>query len=328
MNISSIDRRKVLEMIQRFGLFFVIILMVLLMRFVLEPIIIPDRPPVFLTGGNIVNVLRQVSMNGIMAVGITFVILTGGIDLSIGAIVAVTSVIAGYHLDHGGTWQMAFALGMTGALIFGITNGILIAVGGLPPFIATLATQAIARGFALVYSNGRPYLILDDKFLNIGKGSSLGIPNPIWLLLTVCLLAYIVLTFTVFGRHVYAFGGNRQAAKLAGVRIKLVEIAVYVIAGVLAGLTAIILTARISSGQPTAGQGYELDAIAAAAIGGTSMIGGSGTVGGTIMGFIIIGIMINSMTLLGVSSYYQQIVKGFIIIAAVMLDMVIKRRGK
>jgi ribose/xylose/arabinose/galactoside ABC-type transport system permease subunit len=169
---------------------------------------------------------------------------------------------------------------------------------------------------------------LNDRFLNIGKGSSLGIPNPIWILLVVCILAYIVLNFTVFGRHIYALGGNRQAAKLAGVRTKLVEIAVYVIVGVLAGVTAIILTARISSGQPTAGQGYELDAIAATAIGGTSMIGGSGTVGGTIMGFIIIGIMINSLTLLGVSSFYQQIVKGFIIITAVMLDMAIKRRGK
>jgi ribose/xylose/arabinose/galactoside ABC-type transport system permease subunit len=163
--------------------------------------------------------------------------------------------------------------------------------------------------------------------LAIGKGSFLGIPNPIWILLIVCLLAYIILNFTIFGRHVYAFGGNKQAAKLAGVRTKVVEISVYTISGFLAGISAIILSARISSGQPTAGQSYELDAIAAAAIGGTSMIGGSGTLGGTIMGFIIIGIMINSLTLLGVSSFYQQIVKGIIIIGAVMLDMQIKKRN-
>jgi ribose/xylose/arabinose/galactoside ABC-type transport system permease subunit len=149
----------------------------------------------------------------------------------------------------------------------------------------------------------------------------LGVPNPIWILAMVCVLAFVVLSFTVFGRHIYAFGGNRQTAKLAGVRTHLVEISVYVISGLLAGITAVILSARISSGQPTAGTGYELDAIAATAIGGTSMVGGLGTLGGTVMGFIIIGIMSNSLTLLNVSSFYQQIVKGTIIIIAVMLDM-------
>jgi ribose/xylose/arabinose/galactoside ABC-type transport system permease subunit len=310
--------KKGQSLLQRFGLLLVIILLSVYMSIV---------RPVFLTSGNLVNVLRQVSMNGILAVGITFVILTGGIDLSVGAVVAVTSVIAGRMLDEGHGIVAAITLGMLAALIFGLMNGSLIAIGRIPPFIATLSTMAIARGFALVYSNGRPYLIQRETFLAIGKGSSMGVPNPIWILLVVCVLAFIVLNFTVFGRHVYAFGGNRQAAKLAGVRTKLIEISVYTIAGVLAGITAIILSARISSGQPTAGQGFELDAIAAAAIGGTSMIGGSGTIGGTIMGFIIIGIMINSLTLLGVSSFYQQIVKGFIIIAAVMLDMQMKRRG-
>ena len=310
--------KKGQSLIQRFGLLLVIVILSAVMSFV---------RPVFLTSGNLINVLRQVSMNGVLAIGITFVILTGGIDLSIGSVVAVTSVIAGRLLEEGHSIAAAIAFSMSAALLFGLFNGFLIAVGGLPPFIATLSTMAIARGFALVYSNGRPYLIQREAFLAIGKGSSLGVPNPIWILLVVCALAYITLNFTVFGRHVYAFGGNRQAAKLAGVRTRLVEISVYTITGFLAGLTAIILSARISSGQPTAGQSYELDAIAAAAIGGTSMVGGSGTVGGTIMGFIIIGIMINSLTLLGVSSFYQQIVKGFIIIAAVMLDMQMKRRS-
>jgi ribose/xylose/arabinose/galactoside ABC-type transport system permease subunit len=311
--------KKGMSLIQRFGLLLFIIILSVAMSIV---------RPVFLTSENLINVLRQVSMNGILAMGITFVILTGGIDLSIGAVVAVTSVIVGKLLDQGHGVTSAIAWGMLAALIFGIANGLLIAIGQLPPFIATLSTMAIGRGFALVYSNGRPFLILNEQFLAIGKGSSLGVPNPIWILLVVCSLAYILLNFTVFGRHVYAFGGNKQAARLAGVRTKLVEITVYTICGVLAGITAIILTARISSGQPTAGQSYELDAIAATAIGGTSMIGGSGTIGGTIMGFIIIGIMINSLTLLGVSSFYQQIVKGFIIIAAVMLDMQMKRREK
>jgi ribose/xylose/arabinose/galactoside ABC-type transport system permease subunit len=302
---------------RRFGLLLFIILLFVVMSII---------RPVFLTSGNLINVLRQVSMNGILAVGMTFVILTGGIDLSVGAVVAVTSVIAGRLMEEGHGIAAAMAYGMLAALVFGLMNGFLIALGGLPPFIATLSTMAIARGVALVYSNGRPYLIQLETFLAIGKGSFLGVPNPIWILLVVCALAFVVLNFTIFGRHVYAFGGNRQAAKLAGVRTKLVEISVYTIAGVLAGITAIILSARISSGQPTAGQSFELDAIAAVAIGGTSMAGGSGTIGGTIMGFIIIGIMINSLTLLGVSSFYQQIVKGFIISAAVMIDMQMKRR--
>jgi ribose/xylose/arabinose/galactoside ABC-type transport system permease subunit len=312
------NSNRITNVLQKFGLLAVILVLVIVMSFV---------KPVFMTSGNIINVLRQVSMNGILAVGITFVILTGGIDLSVGSIVAVTSVISGRLLEEGHSFVAAVCFGMAAAFAFGFFNGILIAVGGLPPFIATLSTMAIARGTALVYSEGRPYLILHEGFLAIGKGSTLGIPNPIWILLAVCVIAYILLNFTIFGRHVYALGGNRQASKLAGVRTKLVESSVYVISGVLAGITAIILSARISSGQPISGQGYELDAIAATAIGGTSMVGGSGTVGGTIMGFIIIGIMINSLTLLNVSSFYQQIVKGCIIIVAVMLDMQAKRRS-
>jgi ribose/xylose/arabinose/galactoside ABC-type transport system permease subunit len=307
------------NIIQRFGLLLVIIVLMTIMSFV---------RPVFLTSGNLVNVLRQVSMNGVLAVGITFVIMTGGIDLSIGSIVAVTSVIIGRLLEQGHGLPLAISLGMIAAILFGLVNGLLIAFGKLPPFIATLSTMSIARGFAMVYSNGRPYLIQVESFLAIGKGSSFGVPNPIWILLAVCVIAYIILNFTIFGRHVYAFGGNRQAAKLAGVRTRLTEVMVYVISGTLAGITAIILSARISSGQPTAGQSYEMDAIAATAIGGTSMLGGSGSLGGTIMGFIILGIMINSLTLLGVSSFYQQIVKGFIIIAAVMLDMQIKSKSR
>jgi ribose/xylose/arabinose/galactoside ABC-type transport system permease subunit len=310
--------KKAGTLLQKFGLLLVIIILVAVMSFL---------KPVFLTSGNIINVLRQVSMNGIIAVGITFVILTGGIDLSVGSIVAVTSVIAGRLMEQGSSVPFAIAMGMIAALAFGLLNGILISVGGLPPFIATLSSMTIARGFALVYSNGRPYLIQNVAFKAIGQGSSLGVPNPIWILLIVCVVAYILLNFTIFGRHVYAFGGNRQAAKLAGVRVKLVETSVYAITGVLSGITAIILSARISSGQPTAGTGFEMDAIAATAIGGTSMIGGTGSLGGTVMGFIIIGIMIISLTLLNVSSFYQQIVKGVIIILAVLLDMYTKRRG-
>jgi ribose/xylose/arabinose/galactoside ABC-type transport system permease subunit len=317
MAVSFIQIKNIKNLLQRFGLLVVILVIVVVMSLV---------KPVFLSGENILNVLRQVSINGILAIGITFVIMTGGIDLSIGSIVAVTAVLVGSFLEQGYNMVTAITIGMTGAVIFGIFNGILISVGGLPPFIATLSNMTIARGVAMVYSNGRNYVILHERFLEIGKGYTLGIPNPIWILLVVVVIAYIVLNFTVFGRHILAFGGNRQAAKLAGVRVKLVEASAYTISGLLAGIAAIVLVSRTSTGQPIAGTGYELDAIAAAAIGGTSMTGGSGSIGGTVMGFIIIGIMLNSLTLLNVSSFYQQIVKGIIIIVAVMLDMQAKRR--
>jgi ribose/xylose/arabinose/galactoside ABC-type transport system permease subunit len=305
------------NVLRKFGLPAVIVLMIIVMSIV---------SPVFLTRQNIINVLRQVSINGIMAVGLTLVILTGGIDLSVGALVAVTSVITGSLLLAEHSVLVSVLAGVAAALAFGIFSGTLIAVCGLPPFIATLATMTIGRGFALVYSNGRPYVISNKTFISIGQGSTFDIPNPIWILLVICVLAFILLNFTVFGRHIYAFGGNRQAARLAGVRTKLVEISVYVISGFLAGVAAIILSARIRSGQPTAGEGYGLDAIAATAIGGTSMVGGKGSVLGTVMGFIIIGVMSNALTLLNVSSFYQQIVKGVIIIVAVMMDSQTKRR--
>jgi ribose/xylose/arabinose/galactoside ABC-type transport system permease subunit len=317
MVISFMRIRNIKNVFQRFGLLVIIMAIVVIMSLV---------KPVFLSGENILNVLRQVSINGILAIGITFVIMTGGIDLSIGSIVAVTAVLVGSFLEQGYGMVFAITIGMAGALVFGIFNGVLISVGGLPPFIATLANMTIARGVAMVYSNGRNYVIMHEKFLQIGKGYTLGVPNPIWILLAVVIIAYIVLNFTVFGRHILAFGGNRHAVKLAGVRINLVEASAYVISGLLAGVAAIVLVSRTSTGQPIAGTGYELDAIAATAIGGTSMTGGSGSIGGTVMGFIIIGIMLNSLTLLNVSSFYQQIVKGVIIIVAVMLDMQAKRR--
>jgi ribose/xylose/arabinose/galactoside ABC-type transport system permease subunit len=317
MLVSFARIKNIKNLLHRFGLLVVILVICVIMSLV---------KPVFLSGENILNVLRQVSINGILAIGITFVIMTGGIDLSIGSIMAVTAVLVGSFLEQGHSMVTAMAIGIGGAVVFGIFNGILISLSGLPPFIATLSTMTIARGVAMVYSNGRNFVILHGKFLEIGKGYTLGIPNPIWILLAVVAIAYIVLNFTVFGRHILAFGGNRQAAKLAGVRINFVEVSAYVISGLLAGIAAIVLVSRTSTGQPIAGTGYELDAIAAAAIGGTSMTGGSGSIGGTVMGFIIIGIMLNSLTLLNVSSFYQQIVKGLIIIVAVMLDMQAKRR--
>lgn len=294
------------------GLVMFILLMVVTMSII---------SPVFLTSGNIINVLRQVSLNGILAVGLTFVILTGGIDLSVGSLVAVTGVVVGSMLVNGYGWMEAVVAGVAISVLFGVFNGVMIAYCGLPPFIATLAGQTIGRGFALVFSDGKPYALANKDFLNIGKGSALGIPIPIWILFIVCAAAMVILNKTTYGRHVYAFGGNRNATKLSGVKTKFNEMSVYVISALMAGIVGVILAARISSGQPTAGNGYELDAIAAVAIGGTSMSGGIGTLSGTILGFIIIGILSNSLTLLSVSSFYQQIVKGAIILIAVLMDI-------
>lgn len=305
------------ELIRKFGLLIVILIMVVGMTFI---------SPVFMTSGNIINIIRQVSLNGILAVGMTFVILTGGIDLSVGSLIGVSAVISGKMLIDGFNPGVAVITAIIVSTLFGVLNGILISYFGLPPFIATLATQTIGRGCALVYSDGKPFTITDKQFLNIGKGSFAGIPIPIWILLVICIVSIIILSYTTFGRHIYAFGGNRNAAKLSGIKVQRVEMAAYTISGFLSGIVAIILTARISSGQPTSGEGYELDAIAAVAIGGTSMTGGIGSLSGTIMGFIIIGILSNALTLLNVSSFYQQIVKGIIIIVAVLLDMRTKKR--
>jgi ribose/xylose/arabinose/galactoside ABC-type transport system permease subunit len=299
------------------GLVVFILLMVVAMAIV---------SPVFLSPGNIINILRQVSLNGILAVGLTFVILTGGIDLSVGSLVAVTGVVVGSMLLEGASWYAAALTGILVSVLFGVFNGVMIAHCSLPPFIATLAGQTIGRGFALVFSDGKPFAVTNKDFLNIGKGDFLGIPIPIWILFVVCVVAGIVLNYTTYGRHVYAFGGNRNATKLSGVKTKFVEMMVYIISALMAGIVGVILAARISSGQPTAGSGYELDAIAAVAIGGTSMSGGIGTLSGTILGFIIIGVLSNSLTLLNVSSFYQQIVKGAIILIAVLMDMRSKRK--
>lgn len=310
-------KRDLGKIIRDFGLLFVILFICILMTIL---------KPVFLSSGNILNVLRQISTNGILAVGMTFIILTGGIDLSVGSLVAVTSVISGSLLINGTDVVTACLAGVLAALLFGLLNGYLIAYVGFQPFIATLATSTIGRGFAMVYSNGKPYTIENADFLVIGQGKVLGIPVPIILLVIVCIIGLVVLKCTTFGRYVFAIGGNKYAAKLSGVKTRQVEMFVYIISGICCGIVGLILSARISSGQPTAAEGYELDAIAATAIGGTSMSGGIGGLRGTILGFIIIGLISNSLNLMNVNSFWQQIVKGCIILLAVFLDMKTKGR--
>lgn len=300
------------KMLRQFGLFFVALIIIVVMSFVSD---------VFLKSANIRNVLRQISLNGILAVGMTFVIFTGGIDLSVGSVVAITGVISGSIMIGGGNWLLACLAALVISLVCGAINGLLIAYVGFQPFIATLSTMTIGRGFALAYSDGKPYTISNPAFKEIGQGSFLGVPIPIILLFVVCILGIVILNTTTFGRYVLALGGNKSAARLSGVRTKRVELMVYVLSSACAWLVGLILAARISSGQPTAGESYEMDAIAATAIGGTSMSGGIGTLTGTILGFVIIGLLSNSMNLLNINSFYQQIVKGLLIIIAVFLDM-------
>lgn len=305
------------KILRQFGLLFVALFIVILMSFL---------SPVFLTSQNITNILRQISLNGILSVGMTFVILTGGIDLSVGSVVGITGVITGSLMINDTNWMAAALAALVLSVICGAINGWLIAYVGFQPFIATLSTMTIGRGFALAYSNGKPYTITNAGFIKIGQGYLGSIPIPIILLVIFCAAGLIILQMTTFGRYVFAIGGNKSAARLSGVRTRRVELFVYVISSVCAWMVGLILAARISSGQPTAGESYEMDAIAATAIGGTSMNGGIGSLTGTILGFVIIGLLSNSMNVMNINSFYQQIVKGLLIIIAVFLDM--KTKGK
>ncbi|WP_197490792.1 ribose ABC transporter permease [Brevibacillus sp. SKDU10] len=274
----------------------------------------------FLTVSNIFNVLRQVSINALIAFGMTFVILTGGIDLSVGSTLALSSALSAGLMASGGDPFLAIAVGLLAGLVMGAFNGILVAKGNVAPFIATLATMTVFRGLTLVYTEGKPITGLPDSFGLVGKSFFLQIPMPvIWMLLSFVAL-YFILKHTTFGRHVYALGSNEEATRLSGVSTTKVKIWVYSISGLFASLAGIILTSRLNSAQPTAGTSYELDAIAAVVLGGTSLSGGKGWIVGTLIGAMIIGVLNNGLNLLNVSSFYQLVAKGAVILIAVLLD--------
>jgi ribose/xylose/arabinose/galactoside ABC-type transport system permease subunit len=223
---------------------------------------------------------------------------------------------------------LALLIGLGVGLLCGITNGLLITIGRLPPFIATLGMMSVARGAALMFTEGRPISGFSEGFRSIATGEILKIPTPVVIMIVVYLIAHFVLKRTKLGRYTYAIGGNEEAALLSGINVKLNKTMVYGIAGLLSGLAAILLTARLNSAQPIAGMSYELDAIAATVIGGTSLLGGEGTVSGTLIGALIMAVLRNGLNLLSVSSFFQQVVIGSVIIFAVLIDMALKRRGK
>lgn len=278
--------------------------------------------PSFLSLTNLMNLMRQVSTNALIAFGMTFVIITGGIDLSVGSTLALSSAIMAGMIVNGIDPLIAMTVSLIAGFILGAVNGLLITKGKLVPFIATLATMTIYRGATLVLTDGKPITGLDETFVFqfMGRGYFFGIPFPIVITLVVFALLFVLLHKMSFGRKTFAIGGNEKASFIAGVKSNKIKVFVYSISGVLASLAGIILTSRLNSAQPTAGESYEMDAIASVVLGGTSMSGGKGRIFGTLIGALIIGTLNNGLNLLGVSTFYQQIVKGIVIIIAVLID--------
>ncbi len=277
--------------------------------------------PDFLTTNNLFTVLRQVSINGLIAFGMTFVILTGGIDLSVGAMLAFAGAITASLLACGHSVGLAVAAGIGIGAVLGLFNGLLVSWGRVAPFIATLGSMTLVRGLTLAFTQGRPISVDNAGFAMLGDGYLAHlIPLPVLWMFVLFLLSGLLLRGTVFGRHVFAIGGNEEASRLSGVHVRLVKLGVYGLSGLLSGLAGVVLTSRLYSAQATAGTGYELDAIAAVVLGGTSLSGGRGWLTGTLIGALLIGFLNNGLNLLGVSSFYQQVVKGAVILLAVLLD--------
>ncbi|MDR1545213.1 MAG: ribose ABC transporter permease [Deltaproteobacteria bacterium] len=280
----------------------------------------------FLNQENIINITRQVSINGILAIGMTMVVLTAGIDLSVGSLVAFSGVVTAVLLrDHHWPILMVVPMSLAAGMLLGSVNGYFVAYWRAAPFVVTLAMMTAARGMTFVYSKGRPISPLPAEFLFLGKGSLGPVPIPVIIFLLTFLAGYVILRHFRIGRYIYAVGGNETAAVVSGINIKLVKVFVYSFSGLLCGLAAVILTARVSAGLPQAGQSYELDAIAATVIGGTSLSGGRGRLWGTLIGALLLGVVNNGLDLMEISSFYQQIVKGVIILGAVLIDS--KRHG-
>lgn len=274
----------------------------------------------FFTLSNFIIITRQIAINALVAAGMTLVILLAGIDLSVGGAIALAGTLSASVLASSGNWVLGLLTGVGMGAAIGAVNGLFVSYVGLPPFIVTLATLALTRGFTLVYTQGRPILVSSPPYEFIGSGYVAGIPMPVMIMAAVYALALFMLRKTVYGRCLYAIGGNETACRMSGLRVNRVKFIAYTLCGSLAGLTSVVLTSRLASAQPTAGQSYELDAIAAVILGGTSMVGGQGGVLGTIVGAFIIGVLANGLNMLNVSPFYQDVAKGLIILVAILID--------
>jgi len=319
--------------IGQFGALLVLILICMVFAY-LQPAFVSER--------NIFNVLRQVSIYGLLAVGMTFVILTGGIDLSIGSVLAFAGLVgasvekggrgllsvgaAGEAAGYGVPAALAAAIGV--GLIAGLLQGLTVTKLKVPPFIVTLGGMSVFRGAALLWSSGQPISAFRDEYKYIGQGFIGPVPIPVIIFLACAVIGFIVLTYSRYGRHIYAIGGNLEAARLSGLNTGQLLLSVYVISGFFAGLSGFLLSSRLNSAEQVAGVGYELTVIAGVVIGGTSLFGGEGGIFGTVVGILLIGVLSNGLTLLNVNPYYQQIVVGLIIVFAVFFDQIIKRRRR
>ena len=306
---------KTLKFLSKYAIYIVLLILFLAMSIMSSG---------FLTAGNIINILRQNSFVGMVAIGMTFVVITGGIDLSVGAVMAFAGMVAAKYCVTDGSMQLPLALavllGLAVAALAGLANGLLVTKGKVAPFIATLGMQTILRGAALLLNSGRPFIGLSGEFANLGQGYIIGVPIPVVAFVAVIIVGVLLLHFLRFGRRVYAIGGNEAAARASGIMTDRIKIWVYVLASFFSGISGIILSARVQSASPISANGYELDAVAAVVIGGTSLAGGIGNVAGTIVGVLILGIITNGLDLLNVSAYLQQIIKGAIILIAALLD--------
>jgi ribose transport system permease protein len=282
--------------------------------------------PSFLATSNLLNVLRQIAVNALLAFGLTTVILGAGIDLSVGSVLAFSGALAAGLSVAGWHPALAMLAALLAGVAMGLFNGVFVAYARIAPFIATLGGLTIFRGITLVYTDGRPITGLPDAFDLLGNGAWLGVPVPIWVMLAFLGLTHFLLRFTALGRTIYAVGGNEEAARLSGIPVVKVKLFTYAYSGLAAALGALVLTGRLNSAQPTAGGGFELDAIAAVVVGGTSLFGGRGGAVGTFLGAAIIGVLNNGMNLLDVSAFYQQIVKGGVILGALLIDRLVASR--
>ena len=321
---SGVTREALVTFIRKYLIVFIFLGMCVLLA-----IFSPNNS--FLKPQNLINVVRQISVIGLLAIGVMLCIIALGIDLSLGSVLGFAAVVSASLVQQPG-WKealypglqlpaiVAVVAGLSAGILLGSVNGGLIALFKIPPFIATLGMMTMARGFAYIYSNGRPVSTLNADFLWLGGGDIAGVPVPIIIFGVVIVLTHMMLNYTRFGRHIYAIGGNETAARVSGVNLARTKLGIYAFSGLMAGLGGIVITARTQSATPALGLGYELDAIASAVIGGTSFAGGIGTVWGTVVGALIIGVMNNGLDLLNVSPFYQQVVKGVIIIVAIIID--------
>lgn len=307
------NNKKLASRIQDFGALIALVLLV---------VVIGVISPEFRTLSNFLSLLRQSSINGFIAFGMTCVILTGGIDLSVGSVLALSTALCAGFITNGVPVGLSMILALVIGTALGAVSGLLVTKGRLQPFIATLITMTVYRGATMIFMDGKPISNLGDSFTLkvVGKGNFYHIPIPAITFVVMFLIFMFVLEKTTFGRRVYATGSNEQSAKLAGINVNRTKLITYAISGCMSALSGLILLSRLSSAQPTLGTGYELDAIAAVALGGTSMNGGRGRVWGTFVGILIIAVLNNGLNILGVSSYYQDVVKGIVILIAVLSD--------